>query len=97
MSGFSRRCGCKVGDNEHCHGNAKQAVCDVKRRPVVVAIIDIDEITHESIVEHSVVEVSGYARGEHRQDNQHQRLADAAEQEYRNDYYQGDNRDGYQH
>ena len=97
MSGFSRRCRCEVEDNEYRHGNAEQAVCDVERRPVVVAVVNIDKITHESIVEHSVVEVSGYSRCEHRQDNHHQRLADAAEKEDCNYYDQGDNRDGYEH
>ncbi len=97
MSGFSRRCRCDVGDNEYCHGDAEQAVRDVERRPVVAAVINIDKITHIPIVEHSVIEVSGYPRCKHRQDNQHQRLADAAEKEDCNYYYQGDNRDGYKH
>jgi len=97
MSGFSKRCRCKVGDNEYCHGDAEQAVRDVERRPVVIAAVNIDKITHIPIVEHPVVEVSGYSRGEHRQDNQHKRLADAAEKEDCDYYYQGDNRDGYKH
>jgi len=60
-------------------------------------IYDVDKITHESVVENPIVQITDYSRGEQRQGNLHDFVPNISEKKDCDNHEQRNNRDSNQH
>lgn len=97
MSRSSRICRCDIADKQQAYSYAQHTVSDVECGPVFARpIYDVDKITHESVVENSVVQIADYPRGEQRQGNLRDFVLNTSEKEDCDNHEQRNNRDSNQ-
>lgn len=78
----------KAGNNPQSNSDAKHAVCDVERRPMMLTVINIDKVTHEAIIKYSVIKIAANTGGKESESNVNQSLPGPAEEENRKNRYQ---------
>ena len=84
ISVFLRKCRCDVADQQQPHRDAEHAVCNVKRRPVIIDYRDPneDKIAHASVVECPVVQIPRDPRRKQSKRYLHDPMINPAEQKY---------------
>ncbi len=55
---LSRRLNKKSRNHQQPHPDAKQSVGDVESMPVIAAVVEVDEVSHEAVVESSVIQIA---------------------------------------
>ena len=84
LSTFLRRSASEQArDNQQCYADTEHTVCEVKRRPVVSAVINVDKIPHQAVIKNSVVEIAANTGCEQSESNVKQSLAGSAEKKER--------------
>lgn len=79
----------KTQNNHHPHADAKHAIGDIKSRPMVLTIVDINKIPDQPVVINPVIKISAYPCGKERQDNVNNFMLYFGEEKNRKNSYQG--------
>jgi len=78
---LSRLLNKKSRNHQQSYPDTKQSVGDIESMPVVAAVIEVDEVSHQAVVESPVIQIAANPRGEKSQSNIDQFLPVSPEEE----------------